>query len=131
MRLVFALLLLAACDEDTSVDPLAAEQLAPPPVVSVTGSCPGLTTVSLSNMTPGGNWGIAVSPNLAPGVAIPSGVCAGTALRVGPPTSLGASGTADAFGNDSFTVTLPMGACGFYIQPVDLATCSQGLFLQL
>ena len=133
MRLSILLLALAACDEappDDQADALAVDQAPPPVVTTVVGTCPGPVTVTLSGLTPGGGWAIAKSPNLAPGVVIPGGPCAGTPLRIGPPTTLAASGTATPAGTTSFTVVLPPAACGWYIQPLDVATCTTGMFYQ-
>jgi hypothetical protein len=142
MRYLPALLLLslAACDEDLADanDPadyepeaMATEEAPPPIVLSVAGTCPGPATVTISGATPSSPWAIVASPILAPGMPIPSGPCAGTFLRVGPPATLGPTGTANAMGVSSFGVMLPPAACGLYVQPVDIASCSTGMFLQL
>jgi hypothetical protein len=127
---VLSALFAAACDDAPTAAPLPVDQAAPP-TLTVVGTCPGTITLELTGLAPGAPWGVAASPNLAPGVVVPGGPCAGMALRVGPPAFLGASGTANALGEGSATVTVPAAGCGYYLQPADLSVCQTGLFVQL
>lgn len=136
----FLLLLSVACDEvDPAVDEawgadneaLPTDQAPPPVIMTMVGSCPGPVTFNLSGLTPSGGYVVARSPNLAPGVPVPGGPCAGTFLRIGPPTTVATTGTASIGGTASIPVTLPPAACGTYLQPLDVATCTTGMFLQL
>jgi hypothetical protein len=132
--LVLAVALSACVDPETGeplVDDAATfpvDQAPPPPVLSVFGSCPGAMNIVLTDLTPGGNWVLGASPVLAPGVVIPSGPCAGTPLRIGPPAYLIGTGVANAVGVDLYSVTVPPVACGWFIQAVDISTCTQSFF---
>lgn len=141
MRLLTTALVLslAACVDPVTGEPLVdgevaslpVDQAPPPPVLSVFGSCPGPMNVVLTSLTPGGQWVLAASPNLAPGVSVPSGPCAGTPLRIGPPAYLVGTGVANGAGVGLFSATVPPSVCGWYIQAVDISTCSQSLFTTL
>lgn len=146
MRALPLILMLAACgeeslDEATFADALVDDdgaaalpddQVAPPITLSYLGPCPGPATVSISGLTPGGQYRIARSPNLAPGVPITSGPCAGvTALRIGPPATPIYTGTAPPSGMVTFTPTLGAGWCGDYLQILDIGSCTTSNFIQI
>lgn len=91
------------------------------PSLTVAGSCPGLLTIDIQGLTPGGRF--AAVRSTSPGsAAIPGGGCAGVLLGLDSPRLVGffPSGT----GDQSFMPSISPGACGDYIQIVDLDTCA-------
>lgn len=91
------------------------------PQLSVTGTCGGPVTFSLSSLTPGGQAALLYGP--AGSTTKPSGVCAGTTVGISGP-SVGAMLTADANGDAVLNVNVPAGACGLTVQAVDVGTCT-------
>lgn len=91
--------------------------------LGITGSCPGTVDVALTNMTPFGQVAVLYSPN-AGSIRIPDGfACSGTLLSLAPPVLVGQVLTADASGNANLIRTVPFGACGYFLQGIDLTTC--------
>ena len=116
---------------DTSLSPQVDDlvfsfvDLPPEPEVSVTGTCPGATTLTLTHFTPGGR--IRLLSSDGPGaLAVPVGPCAGTISGLGSShTQVRATLTADVAGAAAFQVTLPGGVCGrAVVQALDEATCT-------
>jgi hypothetical protein len=99
--------------------------------LTVTGSCPGLTGLSISNATPGGNIALALSGSLGSFVIPGSFVCSGTVLGLGGTPALVAVFSADNNGNASLSRNLPPSVCGRYIQVVDLSSCTPSNVAQL
>jgi hypothetical protein len=92
------------------------------PELVIGGSCPGLTTIELTGMTPGGQVALFNASALG---ATPTwaGPCAGTMLDVAatnPPLVIPDS---DGDGALSFSPTLSPALCGRYIQAMDVTTC--------
>ncbi|PCJ52089.1 MAG: hypothetical protein COA70_13025 [Planctomycetota bacterium] len=90
-------------------------------VLTVSGPCPGLVSVSVTGAT--ANGGVAVAFGNAGSFTIPGGICAGVSLDISSPT-LGGIFNADGSGNLSLSRTLGAGLCGLTIQVVDLSTCT-------
>ena len=90
--------------------------------LSILGTCPGSVTIDILGATPNGKVAIAWSRSLG-GATIPRGVCAGTEVDLSDPRLL-AMVTADSGGGYSATPSLPPGACGAYLQAVDLESCA-------
>jgi hypothetical protein len=99
--------------------------------LTVIGNCPGMGGVSISNATPGGNLALAVSSSLGSFVIPGSFVCSGTVLGLGGTPTLVAYLSADINGNASLSSNLPPGVCGWYVQVVDLSTCTSSNVAQL
>lgn len=94
---------------------------APPSFTLVkSGSCPGATTLTTSNGTPGGV--VALAYGLPGSFNIPVGGCAGTVLGLSGPT-LAAFLNANGSGSASLSFNAPTGACGKSVQCLDLSTC--------
>lgn len=93
------------------------------PQLITTGACPGNETFTVSNLTHGGPWALVASSGTGT-FTIPSGSCAG---RTVPLSSAGirlvGSWTADAQGNASRVLPIPLAACTFYATVIDLTTC--------
>jgi hypothetical protein len=134
MRLIMSLvLILAGCDEEdpAAFDGLPEDALPPPPVITQVGTCPGPVTFTITSLTPGGFYRVGRSPNLGPGTPITAAPCAGTALRIGPPTVQVASGNANGGGNATWNVNLPLATCGQYLQVQDVSTCTTSMWHQI
>lgn len=94
------------------------------PTLDVTGACPGRIDLAGAGFTAGGNVAIIFASNTG-GVTIPSGnPCAGTQLGLGTgniqlvnTVRASATGTVATGGN------APAGACGGFLQLLDLSTC--------
>jgi hypothetical protein len=133
----FALLMTAACDEEgvdvPADDPslLPGDELPPPPVITQVGTCPGPVTFTITSLTPGGTYRVGRSPNLGPGTPITTAPCAGTTLRIGPPTTLVARGTAPPSGTATYSVITAPAICGHYLQVQDVATCTTSFWHQI
>ncbi|HMV65828.1 MAG TPA: hypothetical protein PKA64_03170 [Myxococcota bacterium] len=102
---------------------LPVDQAPVPPVLTMVGTCPGPVTLSVTGATPGGLVRFAWS-NRGPG-AIPSGVCAGTQIKLLPPAMYSAAYTASGAGTITAATTLLPAWCGMDAYAVDLTTCSQ------
>lgn len=94
------------------------------PALDVGGVCPGKTTLTVSGLSASGNFAILTGTSLG-AAAVPAGPCAGAALGISgglayrPPTH-----RLDAAGNAALSPTLPAGACGLWVQVLDLTTCA-------
>ena len=91
------------------------------PSLSVTGTCPGTMTLSITGAT--ANDSVAVLYGPAGSTTKPSGTCAGTTVDIANP-SIGAILGTDGSGAASLTFTAPSGACGLTVQAVDIASCT-------
>lgn len=94
------------------------------PNLSVTGTCPGPMTVTISGLTPGGSYYLARAQNA--GVAtIPGGPCAGTEFRLNPasPGWSVSSLVAPSSGTATFSITAPASMCNRRFEVVDVGTC--------
>lgn len=94
--------------------------------LSVSGSCPGVMTASVSKATAGGQVALIYSFGIG-GFVIPTGQpCAGTVLGLSSAgITLATTLTADASGNASFPANVPGGACGrVFVQALDVTTCT-------
>lgn len=90
--------------------------------LSVFGSCPGEVTIEASAMMPDGN--VALLIGSAPGsFVVPSGPCAGTEIGLDG-VSASRVVTADGEGRFNLVVDIPGGACGRYVQAIDVTTCA-------
>ncbi|MFG0330279.1 MAG: DUF4350 domain-containing protein [Phycisphaerales bacterium] len=99
--------------------------------LSLSGSCPGTVTADVSGATPGGNVAF-IFANGTGSVTIPSGnPCAGTVLDLNGSAQLIRTETADGSGNVTVSGSAPSGACGGYIQALDVATCTTSNVEQL
>jgi len=90
--------------------------------LSLSGSCPGTMTVSITDATPGATIAIGMGSNLE-GTVLPGGPCAGTEIELGG-IQTRREVTADDDGNVSFTATPPAGLCGGLVQAIDFSNCS-------
>jgi hypothetical protein len=97
---------------------------APPPELTVLGSCPGPVRIDVSNVSAGAPWALLSSSG--PGATVlPGGPCVGAESGLSPAGfRLRSLATSAPDGTDSLSVTLPPGACGASIQALDAATCS-------
>lgn len=94
----------------------------PAPVLSVTGSCPGDATLSVSGATPNGS--VRVAWARTEGILeLPAGPCAGIELRLDSPRPL-LSIPVDGSGAGGVDLSLPSAACGLVLQGVDTPTCA-------
>lgn len=98
------------------------------PVLTLNGVCPSLG-IDVRGATPFGSVAFLTGPVNASFV-VGGGPCAGITLGVSPPT-LQTIQTADVNGLVSMFVTLPPGACGLYLQTVDISTCAPSNVVQL
>jgi hypothetical protein len=96
----------------------------PGPTITWSGTCPGPMTLTATGMTPGGS--VYVVSSSGPGsAAVPSGPCAGPVSGLSPAgIRLRTTLTANGSGAASFSVTAGAGACGTYVQALDVATCT-------
>ncbi len=92
------------------------------PALTVTGSCPGTITMTVSGATPGASVEIYGS-KAAGSTTITNGDCAGTVLGLKKARLL-ATGTADTNGNLTLQMRLPAKRCGLFMQALDLARCA-------
>lgn len=94
------------------------------PTLSLTGSCPGLMSLTVSGATPNRNVAVLYARNRG-SVTIPQGYpCAGTRIGLGASVALAGSKRADGDGNATFSATVPLVACGnIFVQALDLTTC--------
>lgn len=90
------------------------------PVLTKTGTCPGLITLDLSGATPSAN--AVLLYGAAGSTTKPSGLCAGTTVDIANPT-IGPTLNTDVNGNASISANVPAGACGLTVQMVDIAAC--------
>lgn len=94
----------------------------PGPTLSLAGSCGGAVTVSLSGLTPGGRFAL-VRSRASGEASVYAGGCAGTSLGLDG-VGLRLLGVyASGGGAFTRTFTVPAGACGAWVQAVDLSTC--------
>ena len=89
--------------------------------MSVSGTCPGVITLDILGATPFSRVGIAYSTTTG-SFTVPSGPCTGTVLGLDSPSILIALNT-DASGDASISGTVSSGACGLFLQAVDLLPC--------
>jgi len=92
-----------------------------PPVLALSGGCPGLVTFDIDDATPNASAALISGPS-AGSNTVPAGACAGAPLGLNSPT-LRQVVTTDGSGSASFSTTLPSGACGAVMQILDLGTC--------
>ena len=93
------------------------------PELVVGGSCPGVTTIELTGMTPGGQVALFNAGALG---ATPTwaGPCAGTMLDVAATSPPMVIPDSDGDGAFSFSPFLSPALCGRYIQAMDVTTCT-------
>ena len=100
------------------------------PSLSLAGSCPGRITADVSGATPGGT--VAYVFGVAQGsTTIPGGPCAGTQLGIQGGVRLVGTDSADGSGHSSLSGNAPAGACGHYLQALDLSTCTTSNVAQI
>ncbi|MFT4625779.1 MAG: hypothetical protein ACI8PZ_004450 [Myxococcota bacterium] len=92
--------------------------------LTISGSCPGLVTLTSSGVTPGGSMAL-VSSTADGELEIPVGPCTGTVLALDPAGAKLRSSPVDddADGVVSVTPSVPGAACGQRVVAVDLTTC--------
>ena len=92
-----------------------------PPHLSIAGACPGSVSLSLTTATSFGS--VAFGSGTSEGsVTLPPGPCAGTELGLADPNLLAVL-TADLAGSISLDRTVGAGACGLFLQAVDVTSC--------
>lgn len=91
------------------------------PQLSRSGSCPGMTALSISNGTP--NSLIAIIYGPAGSFMKSTPPCAGITVEIAGPI-LGALIPADSSGQAVLNFPAPTGACGRTVQAVDIASCT-------
>ncbi len=85
------------------------------------GSCAGPGTLSVFGATPGGQ--VAIAWSATEGLfTLQSDPCMDTTLELATPTLLTVL-TADGVGDASLSQNIPAGACGIFLQALDLASC--------
>ncbi|MBL1217868.1 MAG: hypothetical protein D8M59_10280 [Planctomycetes bacterium] len=102
-------------------------RVADSPILVAQHECPGggPMTIKWSCTTPGGRVALIYGSNHGE-LTIPDGnACAGTQLQLGGPRVVVISALlwSDSHGNGSMVGTLPEGACGGYLQLIDVTTC--------
>lgn len=90
------------------------------PNLSMTGSCPGTKTLTVTGANSGAQ--LAIAHGNAGSFIIPNGPCAGTELGISSPI-LGGFFNADGAGNLSLTFSPGAGVCGRSVQVVDMSSC--------
>jgi len=103
-----------------------------PPSLTLTafGDCPGVLTVVLSAVTPGGSARL-FRANAEGIFTLPmGGPCESVELGLDDPDTL-TTNVADAQGEFSATFTLADAACGLYLQAIDATTCVVSGVIQL
>jgi len=93
----------------------------PVPTLAKIGTCPGLVTLTGTNLTPNRQMALLHGP--AGSFTKPSGVCAGITLAIRPPT-LAAMLPVNAGGVASISFNAPSAYCGRTVQGVDVASCT-------
>lgn len=94
------------------------------PTIKTSGSCPGALIITISGATPHGVVALLFAGGTG-SVAIPSGKpCAGTVLGLNATAMLILTTNADASGNAVINGNAPPGACGGFLQALDVATCT-------
>ncbi|MDA1259224.1 MAG: hypothetical protein O3A20_01235 [Planctomycetota bacterium] len=93
----------------------------PVPTLAKTGACPGLVTLTGTNLTPNRQMALLHGP--AGSFTKPSGTCAGIVLAIRPPT-LAAMLPTNGSGVASISFNAPSAYCGRTVQGVDVATCT-------
>jgi hypothetical protein len=91
------------------------------PALAASGTCPGATSLSVSNCTPNSN--VAILYGAAGAFVKPGNPCAGLALAISNP-SLGAMLGTNGSGAAVLNFNAPAAACGKTVQGVDVATCT-------
>jgi len=97
--------------------------------LEVSGTCPEAVTLSMVGATGSGRVLLASSPTLGDS-EVPQGVCEGTPLDLGEPT-LRAADTVALDGSRTYTHAVREGACGTFVQVIDVATCAVSPFVVL
>ncbi len=100
--------------------PLAAQAA---PSLSIEGECPGLSTIEITGLTPGGNMTMLFSAGLGEG-AIPAGGCGGTITGLDPVRWAMTMPDVDGDGRMRFSPFMPESACGKHVQIMDPTDCS-------
>lgn len=111
-------------DQDWQVDDIVVDDVAPGvggPTLAVSGTCPGIMTISASGLTAGGPVAVVRGPSGA--FVIPGGSCAGVTLDISVPT-LVAIVNADAAGDINVSPNIPAALCGETMQMLDLSACA-------
>lgn len=108
-------------DTNSSKDVFVRDRGVIGPSLSMSGTCPGIVTLTISNAT--FNSAVAIVYGPAGVFLKPTPPCQGLTLGVSPP-SLGAVRTADAAGVAVLNFNAPPGACGRSVQAVDVTTCT-------
>ena len=90
-------------------------------VLAVSGTCPGVMTISVSGATPLGAVAMITGP--AGSFTVLGGSCSGLTLGISAP-SLAAIVSADAAGDVSLSPSIGGGLCGVTLQAVDLGACA-------
>ncbi len=92
--------------------------------IDYNGSCPGSVSVDASGATAGGSVALVFAANTG-NYIIPGGfTCGGTQLGLGSAgIRLVQVRTADGNGDVTFSGSAPVGACGGYVQAIDVSTC--------
>jgi hypothetical protein len=90
------------------------------PVLSKSGICPGVMTISVTGATP--NAQVAILYGAPGSFTRQNGLCAGTTVAISNPT-LGPILTANGAGLASLSFSAPPGICGRTVQCVDLSSC--------
>jgi hypothetical protein len=96
-----------------------------PPLLALSGSCPGTITLSFSGATPDGVVTLFGSDARGSAVLPPGGPCPGTALGL-EGAALVDTARADASGAGSVAHVVRADRCGSFLQAVDAASCSAG-----
>lgn len=90
------------------------------PTLAISGTCPGVMTISASGLTAGGPVAVVQGP--AGVFVVPGGSCAGVTLDIAVPT-LVAVVNADGSGDINGSPTIPAALCGATMQMLDLTAC--------
>ncbi len=90
---------------------------------NVSGACPGVVNLELTNGTPNGNH-VFVTGTLGGSTVMMGGPCVGDTLDLGAPLKVRFNGAADGAGAKTLSPNVGAGACATGGQWLDLTTCT-------
>lgn len=93
------------------------------PTTTISGTCPGPVTLTVSGLTRGAVWALLTSPRVGT-TTVPSGTCAGTDVQLANPGLSVMQRVVPPSGTFQISTTLPPSACGLHLQAIDLTTCT-------
>jgi len=101
------------------------------PTLAKTGTCPGAVVLAVSGVTPNAHLALGSSASLGSFTIPPAYPCPGTVLGLGGTPRMVGMLHAHGAGTATMSLNLPVGACGRYLQALDLMNCTTTNVLQL